>query len=371
MLTLLRLFSKNNKTKRLNIWLYIVTYSFNLFSVIFASQIALELKNTLPSQMLVFLFVGFTCFFLLVNEGIKIIQCQKDKPNIFILLFTFTLSLSLSGLGIFFMSNKTIENDINVSSNKSIGITNLTRNYTLKIDSIQNLDYNNTNEYKNYIQQINQNNSRPITKNYSIAKQKANEAKIYALINKGNESFNTIKNNKINEFKQLQKAELSNINNNFTNINKSNKKKDFVSYIFVALVLISEFISFFLNTLIGKKERELIEYTTNDNFNDYLVARNMLKYLFATNSENKEINIKVIQFSLFAKVNSLYNENDSKLLDYDFNKTKVKKMFDNFININIITKVETNDNTEKYYKFIADEKTTLKNFDKIYKIILD
>lgn len=368
MLTLLRLFSKNNKTKRLNIWLYIVTYSFNLFSVIFASQIALELKNTLPSQMLVFLFVGFTCFFLLVNEGIKIIQCQKDKPNIFILLFTFTLSLSLSGLGIFFMSNKTIENDINVSSNKSIGITNLTRNYTLKIDSIQNLDYNNTNEYKNYINQINQNNSRPITKNYSLAKQKTNEAKIYQLINKGNETFNTIKNNKINEYKQLQKAELSNIDNTFTNVNKSNKKKDFVSYIFVALVLISEFISFFLNNLIGKKERELKDYVNNDNFSDYLVARNMLKYLFATNSENKEINIKVIQFSLFAKVNGLYNENNNTPENYVFNESKVKIIFDTFIQLNILTKIE---GSEKNYQFVSNEKQTLKNFDKIYKIILD
>ena len=76
---LLRLLSK--KAKKLNIWLYIITYIFNLFSVIFASQIALELKSTLPTQILVILFVGFTVFFLIVNEGIKIFQCQKPCPT--------------------------------------------------------------------------------------------------------------------------------------------------------------------------------------------------------------------------------------------------------------------------------------------------
>ena len=361
-----------------------IAYTFSLFSIIFASQIAFELKSSLETKELVYIFISFVIFFLIINEGIKIFQCRKIKSNgnvlnIFILIFTFSLSLSLSGLGVYFMSNSSLKVNIDNSFNKDNSINNINIKYASKLDSIQNLEYFTTNEYIYLSNQI---------KSLKRGKKSiVNKAKIDSLsiqINEGKKIFDTNKKEKLIEYNNAKASELKLANTKYNNTNKQNKKNNAVSYIFITLVIISEFMIFFINNKIGEMKKAnvikniMVIRKKEESNKEYLKARKLLTYLYTVRGKGDDFSIKTLQYSI---VTDSYLSNDIK----DYNNITIeneldieryniaKPAFDLIVNFQLAERNEDEeykDKKEKHYLLKYNKKQALKIFDKIYSLSL-
>lgn len=361
----------------------LIAYTFSIFSVIFASQMAFELKSSLETKELVYLFVSFVIFFLIINEGIKINQCRKIKNNgnvlnIFILIFTFSLSLSLSGLGVYFMSNKTLKVNIDNSFNKDNSVNNINLKYASKLDSIQNLDYFSTNEYIFISNQI-----KALKRGKKSIEKKAKIDSLSIQVNEGKKTFDNIKKDKLTEYNSAKNSELKLAETKYSNTNKENKKNNAVSYIFITLVIISEFMIFFINNKIGEmKKTNIIKNIMNirkkeENHKEYLKTRKLLSYLYTVRSKGDDFSIKTLQYSI---VTDSYLSNDVKSYglsvenELDIERYNiVKGAFDIIVNFQLAERndsEEYKDKKEKHYILKYNKKQALRIFDKIYSLSL-
>lgn len=361
----------------------LIAYTFSIFSVIFASQMAFELKSSLETKELVYLFVSFVIFFLIINEGIKINQCRKIKNNgnvlnIFILIFTFSLSLSLSGLGVYFMSNKTLKVNIDNSFNKDNSVNNINLKYASKLDSIQNLDYFSSTEYIYLSNQI-----KALKRGKKSIEKKAKIDSLSIQVNEGKKTFDNIKKDKLTEYNSAKNSELKLAETKYSNTNKENKKNNAVSYIFITLVIISEFMIFFINNKIGEmKKTNIIKNIMNirkkeENHKEYLKTRKLLCYLYTVRSKGDDFSIKTLQYSI---VTDSYLSNDVKSYgisvenELDIERYNiVKGAFDIIVNFQLAERndsEEYKDKKEKHYILKYNKKQALRIFDKIYSLSL-
>lgn len=361
----------------------LIAYTFSIFSVIFASQMAFELKSSLETKELVYLFVSFVIFFLIINEGIKINQCRKIKNNgnvlnIFILIFTFSLSLSLSGLGVYFMSNKTLKVNIDNSFNKDNSVNNINLKYASKLDSIQNLDYFSSTEYIYLSNQI-----KALKRGKKSIEKKAKIDSLSIQVNEGKKTFDNIKKDKLTEYNSAKNSELKLAETKYSNTNKENKKNNAVSYIFITLVIISEFMIFFINNKIGEmKKTNIIKNIMNirkkeENHKEYLKTRKLLSYLYTVRSKGDDFSIKTLQYSI---VTDSYLSNDVKSYglsvenELDIERYNiVKGAFDIIVNFQLAERndsEEYKDKKEKHYILKYNKKQALRIFDKIYSLSL-
>jgi len=346
---------KETNKKSLTIFDYIVAYTASAFSVLFALSIVLEIKNTVSGYLAIMLCL-FLVFFLLFNESMKIKESRKQNPKIFNLLFSFLVTISLSTMGGYFWTNKSHETNKKLSEGKDISILNISQKYTFKIDSIKNIDFYQTNQYKELNNQIKFHKAKSILTIEERTERNNQISELFKQINTQKESFEQSKKDQIAELNNLKQSELSLSNTKINNDYKDLTKNNFISFIFVILIMITEFLIYYMNKEIGIKKAKMLELTKSKNFKDYRLYRSMIDFIFEIHSKGDKINIKTIGHSYFAQRNKLSPDT-------------TKAIYDSFIIMGLLEK--SIDIEERDYIIKFDKKTTLKKFDKCFEIIME
>ena len=88
---------------------------------------------------------------------------------------------------------------------------------------------------------------------------------------------------------------VSTINAKYNRTNNNTQKNNFISYIFLSLIIITEFATIILNKNIAEKQLKIAEFTDGEMAKTYIVVRNTLTTLYMTKDLNGETNIEKIR----------------------------------------------------------------------------
>ena len=359
--------SNSKKSKGISLVSLILTYTASAFSVIFASSIILEAKTFLNFYLFILL-CAFLAYFLFINEKTKFDESRKEKPNFIRLLIPFVVTFCSTVIGIYLLTNKTFDNNINISNQKSELTLNIESKYTHKIDSVNTLDYYNTQDYVILTAQIK--DFKKFT--YDTTQRKFNKSMVITLQNQiiaNKAKFDTNKDNQIKSITQLKTLEINKTNVNTANSFKVSGKHNFISFIFIVFSILLELSIFTLNKKIGEKQRSIEVFANTPEVKDFLLYRSMLNFIYEIYTSGEIINLKAIQYSYFAKKNKL---------EFD----QVKDIYETYISIGILEKyvdfeaennniynVETEKKAQYEIKFTKTQ--ALKRFDKCFEYVLN
>jgi hypothetical protein len=332
-----------NKLKLINWYDYIAPTLANIFSVIFSTSIIFELKGVLNGYVLILLSV-FIILFLIQNEIIKVKEIRKvfsgNKNALLPFSITFIISISLATIGMYFYTNKSMEIKDLSNVNKSIELNAIGVKYQNQRNKVLTNTYEATEDFKylnNELKYWKRANAASIEERQDI-RSKVNGLQLQ--INNNKLGFERVKLNQLNNIQTLIASEKSIINAKY--INKVNKTKtnDFITYIFLTLILITEFSTIVLNKNIVEK-RNIGEQFTNSRFaKTYLIASNLLTSMYMSAKDNW-VNINNAKYSYANKDN---------ILEWD----EIKTIYNNFISLGIL-------GNGKVVKESDDEKGLLHN----------
>jgi len=182
---------------------------------------------------------------------------------------------------------------------------------------------------------------------------------IYKLQEQINVSRETFNNNRLNEVEllnELMNNEIEVISVRYDNNMQKTDKNNFVSYIFLTLILITEFAIIILNKILSEKEIKFNEFLNSDFVKKYLVERNVLLSLFLVAGKDSIVNINNAKYSP-ANVNNV--------LSWD----EIRITYNTFITLGILETID-NDNKVLTNRIIVSEKEALNLFDKYYNTFL-
>ncbi len=301
--------SNNDKQFSLAWYNYIPALLSNGFSILFSSSIIFELRNFLSGWVLIILTV-FVLLFLILNEYTKVQELRKlvkgSKNALLPFIITFLISITLASIGIYFITNKSMEIKDNSNIEKNINITNTNLKYESQI-----LDVNKTNIFENskefdvlnkdlyYWQHISAS---------SLEERNNIRNKIAEIQGKINDSRQVYKENVqklISNINSLKQQEISVINAKYNKVNNNQQRNNFISYIFLSLIIITEFATIILNKNIAEKQIKIAEFTDGEMAKTYIVVRNTLTTLYMTKDLNGETNIEKMKYSSANKDNFL------------------------------------------------------------------
>lgn len=323
--TLTQIVKEKNSLKLINWTDYIAPTLANIFSVIFSTSIIFELKGVINGYVLILLSV-FIVLFLIQNEIIKVKEIRKvfagSKNALLPFSITFIISVSLATIGMYFYTNKSMEIKDLSNINKSDELNKLALKYQPKIDVINATSYEASEDFK-YL-----NNELKYWKRASAAsleerqdiRNKVNGLQLQ--INNNKAGFERVKQNQLNNIQTLMQGEKSIIIAKYVNKVNRTKTNDFITYIFLTLILITEFSTIVLNKNIVEK-RNLSEQFTNSKFaKTYLIASNLLTSMYMSAKDNW-VNINNAKYSYANKDN---------ILEWD----EIKTIYNNFIALGIL-----------------------------------
>jgi len=349
----------SNSLKLMKFIDYIPALIANIFSVIFSTSIILELKGIVNGYVLILLSV-FIILFLIQNEIIKVKEIRRvfssSRNALLPFAVTFILSISLATIGMYFYTNKASEIKDVSTINKSADINNIELKYQLQYNEIQNKSFESTKEFEN----INSNlkywkhaNAIDIAERAEIRKRVENLQNVLI------ENRTKFENNKSEQIKRI--TELINNEKNVvgakfeSNMNKT-QTNNFISYIFLTLILITEFSTIVLNKNIVEKRNYVNQFTNSKIAKTYLIASNLLTTLYMS-AKNNWVNINNAKYSYANKDN---------LLEWD----DIKTIYNNFISLGILTSGEVRKEGERellYNELVLDEAIAQKKLDEYFE----
>ena len=355
----------------INIWCYIPALIANLFSIIFSLSIVLELKNIISNIYILILLSIFVVLFLVYNEVTKVQYVRKVfkgvKSAIIPLIITFIISLTLASIGIWLFTNKSI--DINNSSNmeKVVKINDISYKYQSKINDINNnMVYETSKEYKSL------NDELYYWKHVSAATLLERDNirlridKLQNDIQSNRTMFNENKRVAINQLNTLLNNEINIINTQYNNSMSKTHKNNFISYIFLSLIIITEFATIILNRNIAEKQISRDEFLENNPIvKKYIISKNILTSIYLTSYNG----ITTIEKAKYCEANKLVWE-DLALLYNQFINLGILDAGEVIVHTNIDS--NGNDKTKKVLtnKFMVDEVTALNKLDKYFEKLL-
>lgn len=306
----------------------------SVFSVVLAMSIVMQLKEIVSGFTLIFLSL-FISLFLLQNEIFKVKEVRKafkgKKKAIVPFLITFFISISMSSIGVYFWTNKVQITEDNAKVEQSIDYNEIEQRYAIKIDSLSSLDFYETNESKLLIKNIEFWKSR---RAMDVAELKSIRANVQRYTDESTNSklrFDENVQTKINLFSQAKEKEIAILENEFKRTMNGTTTNNFVTYIFFALILITEFAIVILNKYIAVEEYKLEMFAHSDLSKKYIVGRGILESLFMTQKKGVVTNAMAIHSLAntedFEKheIGNLYN---TYILIGILDEGKVKKMYD-------------------------------------------
>jgi len=327
---------KSNALKLMTMFDYIPSIIANIFSVIFSTSIIFELNGIVDNITLMVLSV-FIILFLIQNEIIKVKEIRKvfagSKNALLPFTITFIISISLATIGMYFYTNKSTEIKHNSEITNNINSTNLDLKYEAQYNEINSKTYESTEEFKYFNNELKYwkklNAATLIERSEIRSKVEGIQKDLY---NNRLKFENNIKEqiNRINILKNNEKKVLSSKLNN--DIDKT-RKNDFITYIFLSLILITEFSTIVLNKNIVEKQNVVKKFVDSKLAKTYIVASNLLTTLYMS-AKNNVVNINNAKYSYANKDNCLEWE-------------EIKTIYNNFISLGILSTGEIRKENEK------------------------
>lgn len=302
---------KHNNDKQFSLaWYnYIPALLSNTFSIIFSSSVIFELRNVLSGWVLALLST-FILLFLILNEVTKVQELRKvvkgKKESLIAFVITFVISITLASIGIWFFTNKSMEVKDNSNIEKNINITNVNLKYDNQVQAVYNSNiFENSKEFEvlnkdlYYWQHV---SASGLDERNNIRNR---IAEIQGKINASREAYKANVEKLISSINVLKQQEISTINAKYNRTNNNTQKNNFISYIFLSLIIITEFATIILNKNIAEKQLKIAEFTDGEMAKTYIVVRNTLTTLYMTKDLNGETNIEKMKYSSANKDNFL------------------------------------------------------------------
>jgi hypothetical protein len=332
----------------------------SVFSIIFSLSIVFELKNMVNGFVLGFL-VLFVVLFLIFNEVVKVKMIKKvfngTKTAILSFIITFLLSVGLSTIGIWFWTNKTDEIEQQVNVERVENVNEIRKDYNEKILNLKSKTFESTDEFLNLKSDLDFLKSRGSA---SIEERDLIRDKIYGLqetIRLQREKYNNHLQTEVERLNELMINDIEVATTIYqTNVNKMTRN-NFVSYIFITLILITEFAIIILNKILTEKEFKFNEVVNGELAQKFLIQRNILESIYLTKNVNDTININNVKYSP-ANVNNVLTWDD------------IKAMYNNFIALDILCEGKFDNDVVMTNTIVDIKEQALEKFDNYYNSIL-
>lgn len=321
---LTEMIKKRSSLKLVNFFDHIPPLLANIFSILFATSIILELKNIVSHSVMILLTI-FILLFLIQNEVIKVKQIrnffQGKKNSLISFSITFIISVFLSGIGMWLYTNKSTEIKDNSEINKNVELNDVSNKYQTQFDEIYNITFEDTKEYKSMLNEIDYWKGKTASSLNERTELRERVEKLQNALISSKNTFIEGKKTRLEQINKMQENEknivLSKYDKNI-NITKSN---DLISYIFLTLILITEFATIILNKNFMDKKMNQDNFFKSKIANKYIVSSNILTALYLT-AKNNIVNINMAKYS---QVNGT--------LEWD----EVKEIYNNFITLGILS----------------------------------
>jgi len=346
-------------------WDYLPAILTNIFSVIFSLSIVIELRKCIDNIFVLSILSIFVIFFLIMNEIIKVKEIRKVyrgfKNSIISFVVTFLISITLASIGMYFFTNKSMDVKDNSNINLSIAINEIKLKFEDKINNVNNNVFENSETYNSLNKEL------YYWKHVSAATLiERNDIrlridKLQNDIQKERINFNNNKDSQVKKLIELQNNEISVTESKYNKVMNTTKKNDFITYIFLSLIFVTEFATIVLNKHIVEKQISLDEFVNGDLAKMYTVSSNILTTLYMT-SRNNETNIEKAKYSYSNKDNVLSWEDITRL----YNILIDLGILDN----GVIKEIELpNGNVKKllYNKFLVSESEAHQIFDNYFE----
>jgi len=346
-------------------WDYLPAILTNIFSVIFSLSIVIELRKCIDNIFVLSILSIFVIFFLIMNEIIKVKEIRKVyrgfKNSIISFVVTFLISITLASIGMYFFTNKSMDVKDNSNINLSIAINEIKLKFEDKINNVNNNVFENSETYNSLNKEL------YYWKHVSAATLiERNDIrlridKLQNDIQKERINFNNNKDSQVKKLIELQNNEISVTESKYNKVMNTTKKNDFITYIFLSLIFVTEFATIVLNKHIVEKQLSLDEFVNGDLAKMYTVSSNILTTLYMT-SRNNETNIEKAKYS--------YSNKDNVLSWED-----ITRLYNILIDLGILDNGEIreidlpNGNVKKllYNKFLVSESEAHQIFDNYFE----
>ena len=341
----------------------------SFFSVLFSLSIVFELKNIVDGFVLGFLIV-FTVLFLILNEKIKVKEIKQfyagKKMALLPFSITFAISLILSSIGIYFWTNKSFKQEQSLNKNTIENISSIKANYSNKKDSILSLSFEDTKQYTGLENDLNfwkKKSAATLTERNEIREHIRN---IELRINNNRNIFNQKNKSKIALIDQQMNNEISFINENKQSSKNLIEHNNYISYIFLVMILITEIGIIILNKDVAKLQIEIASVANTDQGEKYMIARKLLQSLYLAKNQHNMVNM----------FHALYSPALNKITWTDEKKYKqVKNVYNIFINLKILNEGKLIKTKQDKHilenQIIVSEKEAFKRFDNYYEKFLN
>lgn len=329
---------KSKNTKKFGLWFnQIPAYSASLFSVIFSTSIVYEFKDSLNGLSL-FIVGAFILSFMLINEALKIINIRKlykgVKSSLIPFASTFLISVCIASISIYYFTNKGQILTDNSKINKSIEVNKIEQKYGLKIDSLKNINrFESSNEYKSLKNNLEywQNRKAMTLDERNLINQ--NISSIQNDINKSKEIYNSNLNNNINELVNLKNKEIDILDSYHSkDINKI-KTTNFLTWILVIIMLITEIGIIYLNKFIAEDEKNKDDFSKSPLAKKYVLGRYILETIYLHKDENNTTNINIAKYS-YGLINNIQKWDGTTVDKWD----ELKGIYNLYISLGILDK---------------------------------
>ena len=355
----------NNSLKLMKFTDYIPALIANIFSVIFATSIIFELKGIVNGFVLGLLSI-FIILFLIQNEIIKVKEIRKvfsgNRNALLPFTITFILSVSLATIGMYFYTNKSTEIKNQSEINKTSDVNVIDLKYQSQYNDVINKSYETTEEFNSLNIELKywKRASAATLDERNEIRQKIDNLQNVLINNRV--LFETNKAEQIKRIEILIKNEKSIIDAKYKNNTDKTKTNDFITYIFLTLILIVEFSTIILNKNIVEKRNYVDQFTTSKFARTYLIASNLLTTLYMS-AKNNWVNINNAKYSYANKDN---------ILDWD----EIKTIYNNFISLGILSAGEIRNENNKellYNELLLSEQEAQKKlenyFERFFRIL--
>ncbi len=235
----------------------------SFFSIVFSLSIAKQLQGIVSGWVLVLLYI-FTILFLIYNEDRKIKEFRRlfygKTHNIYTIVFTLVISILLSSVGIYLWTNKTLDVEANINNEREQKIMVIEQDYNKQIDNLRNSSIN-TEEYFQIKKDIewwkerrpaNTEERNDIRQNIIFLQEKLND--VLSVHSKQ-------KNNQIDLLLKQKQQKVYEISTISSGKEKKNVFNNYISFMFITLVFVTEFIIINLQKEIARfyKETDSVE----------------------------------------------------------------------------------------------------------------
>jgi len=354
-----RIVKEKNSLKLMKFTDYVPALIANIFSVIFSTSIIFELKGIVNGAVLGLLGT-FIVLFLIQNEIIKVKEIRKvftgNKNALLPFAVTFILSVSLATIGMYFYTNKVSEIKDQSEINKTTEVQAIDLKYQSQYNEINSKTFESTGEFNNINTELKywkHASAATIEERTDIRKKIDN---LQVVLNDNRVKFETNKAEQLKRIETLNNNEKTIVSAKFTsNINKT-EKNNFISYIFLTLILITEFSTIVLNKNIVEKRNYVEQFTNSKIAKTYLIASNLLTTLYMS-AKNNWVNINNAKYSYANKDN---------ILEWD----EIKTIYNNLISLGVLTNGEIRKDGDKellYNELALTEQEAQKKLDEYFE----